>query len=147
MEDMEDIEPGASMPMRLHSVFRITANDNARLDAMTKMAGTGCGLQLVSNAESVVLLRNLKDTFLGFIKDRVFRIFPWYVPLLEKAVLKEPMKQLAVEAMQGISLYIRESPEDGGILIVSAEPLTEIFSQLGCKQTEHGATPKWKLGE
>jgi hypothetical protein len=147
MEDMEDIEPDAGAPMGLHSVFRITPNGNARLDAMTRMAGTGCGLQLVSNVESTVLLQNLKDTFLGFIKDRVFRIFPWYVPLLEKAVLTEPMEQLAVNAMQRISLYIRESPEDGGILIVSAAPLAEIFPQLGCRQIEYGTTPMWKLGE
>lgn len=147
MEDMEDIESAASTSTMLHSVFRVTANGNARLDAMTRMAGTGCGLQLVSNVESTVLLRNLKDTFLGFIKDRVFRIFPWYVPLLEKAVLVEPMEQLAINAMQGISLYIRESLEDGGILIVSTELLAEIFSQLGCKQIEHETTPKWKLAE
>jgi hypothetical protein len=147
MEDMGDIESGANAPVLLHSVFRITANGNARLDAMTKMTGTGCGLQLVSDVESAVLLRNMKDIFLGFIKDRVFRIFPWYVPLIEKAVLTEPIEQLAVNAMQSVSLYIRESPEDGGILIVSAEPLAEIFSQLGCKQIEHATTPKWKLGE
>ena len=147
MEDMEDMDMSSGAPTLLHSLFRVTADGNARLNAMTTVAGTGCGLQLVSQVEGGVLLRNLKELFLAFIEDRVFRIFPWYVPLMEKAVLVEPVEPLAVNAMRDISLYIRESPEDGGILVVSGEPLTEIFAQLGCKQVEHGTIPKWKLGD
>jgi len=145
MEDMENIESASETGPVMNSVFRVTANANVRLDAMATMAGTGCGLQLVSHVENAVLLRNLKELFLGFIQDRVFRIFPWYVPLIEKAVLAEPMEPLAANTMRGISLYIRESPEDSGILIVSAQPLAEIFAQLGCKQMEHEVKPTWTL--
>jgi hypothetical protein len=147
MEDMEDIESATGMPPVLHSVFRVTADANARLDAMTTMAGTGCGLQLVSHVDSLVLLQDLKELFLSFIQDRVFRIFPWYVPLIEKAALIESMEPLASSTLRGISLYIRESPEDGGILIVSAQPLAEIFAQLGRKQMEHEMKPTWTLAE
>jgi len=145
-EDMEEIDSASGMSPLLHSVFRVTADANACLDAMTTMAGTGCGLQLISHTESAVLLKNLTELFLGFIQDRVFRIFPWYVPLLEKAVLTDPMESLAADAMRGITLYIRESPEDGGILIVSMEPLAEILAQLGCKQVEYEPALQWKLG-
>ena len=147
IEEMEEVESAASTRALLHSVFRVTVGGNARLDAMKKMVGTGCGLQLVSNVESTVLLKNLREVFLGFIKDRVFRIFPWYVPLIEKAVLAEPMGRVTLDAMRDVSLYIRESPEDGGIVIMSATPLAEIFSQLGCQQIEHESIPTWKLGE
>jgi hypothetical protein len=57
------------------------------------------------------------------------------------------MTSLAVDAMRGLSLYIRESPEDGGILIVSTDPLMDILRHLGCKQMEDGPTLKWKLGD
>jgi hypothetical protein len=147
MQDMEDLDPNSGMPTLLHSLFRVTADANVRLTAMTTIVGTGCGVQLVSRAESAVLLRDLKELFLAFIQDRVFRIFPWYVPLIERAVLIEPLEPLVVDAMRGISLYIRESPEDGGILIISPQPLSDIFAQLGCKQVEHGTIPKWKLGD
>jgi hypothetical protein len=147
MEDMENIEsPSGTGPM-LHSVFRVTARANARLDAMTTMLGTGCGLQLVSHVESTLLLRDLKGFFLGFIQDRVFRIFPWYVPLIERAALAESMEPLTATVLRGISLYIRESPEDGGILIVSAQPLAEILVQLGCKELEGEMKPTWTLRE
>ncbi len=147
MEDMEEIDTDSVVQPLLHSVFRVTGDANARLDAMTTMIGTGFGLQLISRVESAVLLRDLSDLFLSFIQDRVFRIFPWYVPLFEKTVLTEPMESLASDAMRGITLYIRESPEDGGILIVSAEPLIEVFAQMGYKQVENGPALQWKLGD
>jgi hypothetical protein len=147
MQDMEDLDPNSGMPTLLHSLFRVTADANVRLTAMSAIVGTGCGVQLVSRAESSVLLRDLKELFLGFIQGRVFRIFPWYVPLMERAALIEPLEPLVVSAMRGISLYIRESPEDGGILIISPQQLSDIFAQLGCKQVEHGTIPKWRLGD
>jgi hypothetical protein len=101
----------------------------------------------VSHVESAVLLRDLKGLFLGFIQDRVFRIFPWYVPLIERAALAESMEPFTASVLRGISLYIRESPEDDGILIVSAQPLAEIFTQLGCKQMEGEMKPTWTLVE
>lgn len=147
MEDMENIESATGTGSLLNSVFRVTADANARLGAMTTMAGTGSGLQIISHRDSAKLLRDMKEVFLGFIQDRVFRIFPWYVPLIEKAVLAEPIEPLAADAMRGITLYIRESQEDGGILILSIETLEDIFALLGYKQMEHGNKPKWKLGD
>jgi hypothetical protein len=147
IEDFENMDRDTGMPTILHSLYRVTAEGNARLNAMTTMAGTGCGLQLVTGMKSAEVLRGLTELFLGFIQDRVFRIFPWYVPLLDKTAIIEPLDLLTTRAMQNISLYIRESPEDAGILIVSAEPLTEIISQLGCEEVEHGLVPRWKLSE
>ncbi len=147
MEDMENIESASGTGPLLNSVFRVTAHANARLDAMTTMLGTGCGLQLVSHNESAVLLGDMKDLFLDFIQDRIFRIFPWYVPLIEKAMLTESMEPFTASALRGVSLYIRESPEDDGILIVSAQPLAEIVAQLGCKQLEYEMKPTWTLAE
>jgi hypothetical protein len=147
MEDMENIESASGTGPLLNSVFRVTAQANARLEAMTTMLGTGCGLQLVSHVESAVLLEDLKELFLGFIQERVFRIFPWYVPLLEKGALAKPMPPFTATVLRGTSLYIRESPEDGGILIVSALPLAEILARLGCKPMEREMKPAWTLAE
>lgn len=147
LEDLGELDPASGMPPLLNSLFRVTAAANTRLEAMTTMTGTGSPLQLVSRAEGKVLLHDLKEVFLGFIEDRIFRIFPWYVPLMDKAALVEPIAPLVQSAMRNISLYVRESAEDGGILILSAEPLADVLQHLGCKQTEHGTIPKWKLGD
>jgi hypothetical protein len=147
LEDLEDFDPTSGMPPLVNSLFRVTAATNTRLDAMTTMTGTGCALQLVSRIEGPALLRDLKEVFLGFIEDRVFRIFPWYVPLMDKAMLAEPIAPLALSAMRGILLYVRESAEAGGILVISADPLSDVLPHLGCRQIEYGTIPKWKLGD
>jgi len=147
IEDLEDSDPSTGMPTVLHSLYRVMAGANMRLDAMTTMTGTATGLQLITRLESAYLLRRLKEQFLNVIEDRVFRIFPWYVPLLRKLSFHEPIAALTLDVLHGVSLYIRESPEDGGILLSSAEPLAEIFPRLRCQQVEQGLTPKWKLGE
>lgn len=147
MKDMEEIESASGTGPLLNSVFRVTAQANVRLDAMTTMLGTGCGLQLVSYLESAALLRDLKEIFLTFIKDRVFRIFPWYVPLIEKAVLAKPLEPFTASVLRGIVLYIRECPEDGGILIASAQPVADIFARLGYKEVEAEAKRTWILQE
>jgi hypothetical protein len=146
MADFEDIESPAKMPSILNPVFRLTAPANARFDAMSTMAGSGCSLQILTALEGPVLMSNLKELFLDFIEDRLFRIFPWYVPLLDKAALTDPMRSLAANSIRDVALYIRESPEDGGILIMSAEPLAEILRRCGCRQIEDEPTPRWKLG-
>jgi hypothetical protein len=145
-QDFEEMDPATGMPPLLHSVYRVTADANGRLNAMTTMVGTGCGLQCLSPAEGEVVLREWQELFLEFIEDRVFRIFPWYVPLLDRTALVEPLETLTTRAMQNVALYIRESPEDGGILIASAEPLAGVITHLGCEQIESGPTPKWSLG-
>ena len=147
MKDMEEIESPSSRGPLLNSVFRVTAHANARLDAMSTMLGTGCGLQLISQREGAVLLQNLKELFLGFIQDRVFRIFPWYVPLVGKAALTKPIETFTANVLRGIDVYIRESPEDGGILIVSAQPLAEIIERLGYEQMDRETQPVWTLAE
>lgn len=146
-EDMENIESASGNGPLLNSLFRVTADAKIRLGAMTTMAGTGSGLQIISHLDSAKLLSNMKEVFLGFIQDRVFRIFPWYVPLIEKAMLTEPTELLAADAMRGVTLYIRESQEDEGVLILSIESLDDILVRTGCKQMEYANKSKWKLGD
>jgi hypothetical protein len=145
-EALMEMDPHSRTGSRVHTLFRITTGVTACLDAMVTMAGTGTGIQIVSQVEAEKLLGNLKDLFLGFIQERLFRIFPWYVPLLTMKSLEEPISLLTEQAFANIALYIRESPEDGGILIVPAQPLAEILVQIGCEQIEFGAMPKWKIG-
>lgn len=143
-DDVKDLDPG-DQPQPMHTLFRVTKGDNARLNAMSTMLGTGCGLQVLSRMDGAKLLRTQKDMHLEFIEDRIYRIFPWYVPLLENASLEEPLAQRTMDAMRGITVYIRESIEDGGVLIVSSEPLTEIVEQIGCKRLDYGTDPQWTL--
>ncbi|HLJ88288.1 MAG TPA: hypothetical protein VKZ53_15825 [Candidatus Angelobacter sp.] len=144
-KDIENMDPQTGMPTLLYTVFRITAQGNARLDAMHTMAGTSCALQVFSQLETKKLMDYLKEVSLEFIRDRVFRVFPWYVPLLSLTGLKDPVSPVTLRILQNIRLYVRESVEDGGILIVSREPLEDLLPSLGCTFLEGEKVPQWRL--
>lgn len=145
-EDLMEMDPQSPEGMRIYSLFRVTTGADACLDAVTTMAGTGTGIQIVSLIEAEKLLRNWRDLFLGFIKERIFRIFPWYIPLLRMKSVEEPVADLTRQAFTNIMLYIRDSPEDGGLLILSREPLEEIFLRMGCQPVDLTTERKrWKL--
>lgn len=145
-EDLMEMDPQSPGGMRVYSLFRVTTGADACLDAMTTMAGTGTGIQIVSLIETEKLLRNWKELFLDFIKERIFRIFPWYIPLLRMKSVEEPIAPLTRQALANVVLYIRESPEDSGLLILSRDPLEEAFLRMGCQPIELTTEVRqWKL--
>ncbi|MGA7318410.1 MAG: hypothetical protein WBX22_31095 [Silvibacterium sp.] len=147
-ETLMEMDPRLPAGTRMYTLFRVTTGANACLGAMATMTGTGTGIQIVSQIETEKLLNNLKELFLDFIKERIFRIFPWYVPLLRMKSLEEPITALTEQALTGITLYIRESPEDGGILILSREPLEEILLHMGCQRIDlTQGLGQWRLPE
>jgi hypothetical protein len=145
-EDLMEMDPHSRGGMRIYSLFRVTTGTRACMDSMMTMAGTGTGIQIVSQIDTEKLLRNLKELFLNVIKERIFRIFPWYVPLLNMNSFEEPISRLTSQALAGIALYVRESPEDGGLLILSRESLEEVFMHAGCQPVDRTSGMKlWKL--
>jgi hypothetical protein len=131
-EDLMEMDSSLSESIRMHTLFRVTTGVPACMDSMTTMAGTGTGIQVVSQMGAERLLNNWKDLFLDFIQERIYRIFPWYIPLLRLQSVEEPIADLSSQALASTLLYIRESPEDGGLLILSREPLEELFLRMGC---------------
>lgn len=145
-EDLMEMDPQSPGGMRIYSLFRVTTGPDACLDATMTMTGTGTGIQIVSLIEAEKLLRNWKDLFLDFIKERLFRIFPWYVPLLRMKSVEEPIADLTRQAFANVMLYIRESPEDGGLLVLSRESLEETFLHMGCLPVDLTAGMRqWKF--
>ncbi|WP_446743875.1 hypothetical protein [Silvibacterium acidisoli] len=141
--DVEDLDP-ENLPQPMPILLRVQKQGTARLHAMTTMLGTGSGLQLLSRLEEKRLLRTLQEYHLTIITERVYRIFPWYVPLLENASIPEGFPQETLDALQGITLYVRESPEDGGVILLSTEPLRGVFEAVGCTRVDYGEET-WNL--
>jgi hypothetical protein len=145
--DVDDLDP-ENLPQVMSTLLRVQSEGKMRLHAMTTMLGTGCGLQLVSRLDGKRLLRSLQEHYLNIIEDRIYRIFPWYVPLLENASLQDSVAQQTFDALQGVTLYIRESPEDEGVVLLSTEPLRGILEALGCTRQDHEnheSKENWKL--
>ena len=135
-DDFDNGDPRAGLPTLMHPVFRITTKAEARLNCLSVMGGTGSSLHVISKMPGPELLKHWTDLLLPTIKDRVFRSYTWYAPLLDVAGFSDPLAPLTAAALQNTSLYIRESLEDSGTLIASREALESVLTALGCSKPE-----------
>jgi hypothetical protein len=140
------MESRSPKDMRMYTLFRITAGGDACIDAMSTMLGTGTGIQILTRKDTDSFLRNQREIFLNFIKESLYRVFPWYIPLLAMKSLEEPITPLTEESLTNVTLYIRESPEEKGVLILAREPLDEVLLWTGCNPVDLAdGSKQWRL--
>jgi hypothetical protein len=74
--------------------------------------------------------RQGREVLLPMVKDRRFRKAALYLPLIDQRTLRHPDAAEKLDAwMCGIDVYVRESAEDKGILILSKLQLDFLFEQ------------------
>jgi hypothetical protein len=94
--------------------------------------------------DGATFLERATSLLLPQLTDRTFTGYPFYVPLLEFGSLARATSDQLETWLCGASLYIRESFEDTGILIVSREPLAPLLEGLGGR-LEAGTEPVWRI--
>lgn len=143
MEELRDLMPGDKVRPLMNIVLRVTTSLEAREQARNAMLGMGTILQLVTLSENGDFLSAARALLKPSIKDPSYTSFPFYVPLLEaKSVLHAQASQLDAW-LCGANAYIRESPEDSGILIVS-KSLQAILHSIGAVETKIGSG-EWEI--
>lgn len=131
LEELQDLAPGEKVPPLMDIVLRVTGSPEARSQARDVMLGLGTVIQLVSAIDTEGLLAATGKLLRPAIQDPSLTAFPFYMPLLEaKSVAEASASQLDAWSC-GIDAYIRESPEDSGILIL-ARSLQPTLVQIGC---------------
>src|SRR5262249_33892544 len=112
-----------------YPVLRIIT-PNARPTAAKAMIPFG-PLLIVLAADGDAFLERASAVLVAPIHDPTFNCFPFYVPLLEARTLASAAAARCDAWMGGASIYIRESFEDKGTLILSRQPLTPLLKQFG----------------
>jgi hypothetical protein len=142
-EDFDNLGPGQKPRTLRNQVFQITHSPKAREEARNSMLGWG-GMMQVMSADGQKFLERSREALLPAIKDPCFNCFPFYLPLLEGKSLMHGKADELNSWLCGASVYIRESPEDRGILIVSTESLQPIFKVLGAS-CENDKSVTWRV--
>jgi len=142
--DFLKLLPGQRPRTAKYKLCRISASGKAREQAWTSLLGTGALLLILTQDDSAVFLKKAKDVLLPPIKDESFRHSSFYVPLVECKSFDSARLEQLDSWFCGASLYIRESTEDGGILIASREPLRPILESLGGRLSD-GSPAEWQL--
>ncbi len=134
--DLMKLLPGQRPRIDKYKVCRISTSGKTREQAWTSLLGTGSVLVILTTDDTTAFLKKTKDVLLPPIKDESFRHSSFYVPLLECKSFGSARPEQLETWFCGASLYVRESTEDGGVLIASREPLRPTLESLGARLTD-----------
>jgi len=142
MEDFKNVTPGEKPRTLMDQIFRISTTIEARLDACSVLLGLGTIVQMMTVDSSDVFLERARSVLLSPITDPSYTCFPFYLPLLEAKSIASHSAEEIETWLCGASVYVRESKQDNGILIVSRDPLRGILNEL---RTHPSADAHYKL--
>lgn len=102
-----------------------------RFEAARQMRGFGAQIELFSKETIDRIQASGKTAFLPAIKERRFQREGFYLPVLDsKSIAAADSTQKLDEWLCGIEVYVRESAEDQGILILSRLAIDVIVEQV-----------------
>jgi hypothetical protein len=131
--DLFRMAVGEKVPL-MYRVFRITTDKRAVTNAIDLMTGSGMVMILVHDGAPDAMFKKYRDTFLPGITQPNLRTFPFYVPLLDVKSVQSGNKSTLSQWLGTCKLYIRESPGDKGIVLVSDLDLNSILTRAGVKK-------------
>jgi hypothetical protein len=134
-EEMENIDPrslGAGDRPPVHDfipemIFRIS-DSGGREEAFRTMGGHSALHVFLTKASESDLKANWKEAFGATVRERVFRAMQLFVPLFGVRSFSDVPEEKIISWMASFDLYIGESLEDNGLVIVSGN---NIDNQVG----------------
>jgi hypothetical protein len=122
-DEFENLDVGEQPRTLMNYLFRVAGDaDHAR----RTMLGLGTLLQTMS-IDGKAFVAGATERLKAPITDVSFTAFPFYIPLLRGDWITGATSAQLDEWTCGADLYIRESREDRGVLILAREPLQPII--------------------
>jgi len=137
MTDIFRMARGERVPL-MYRVYRLKSGPKAGAEAFQVLSGSGMVMAVAHAGSSDDLLRQYKETYLPGIKEPNLRIFPFYVPLLDSSSLHNRKAEELSRWLGGAHLYLRESPSDKAILVVTDADVGPLMTQAGARQEGDG---------
>jgi hypothetical protein len=120
-----------------HRLLHLTAEEEKRKDAAGKMRGFAAQIECFSQDAIDTILSRGKELFLPTIKERQYKRANFYLPLLDrKSIGTARSAEQLDEWMCGVDVYLRESAEDKGILVLSKINLELLLDKTRQKLSE-----------
>jgi len=128
---------GERVPL-INRVDRLAAGPQANQAALQVMLGSGMVMTIGHAGSTDDLLKHYRDVYLPGIKEPSLRIFPFYVPLLDLNSLHNRKAEELERWLGGTLLYLRESPSDRAVLMISPTDLSTLLTRAGAKSEGDG---------
>jgi hypothetical protein len=130
--DFEDREYGQPLPPLMHTVFHVSGGTKASTHARDFMIGTGTVVSALLEKDAEQYHQVMREFLLPPITEEALQCHPFYIPLLEAKSLRNVTADLLDSWMGPARVYLRESVEDQGLLLISAslESMDELARML-----------------
>lgn len=132
---MEELRP------LMHRIFRVDADPAATRSAWETMLGLG--IIRIASHDLDAFYQRAMDCFLPRIEEPSFQSFPFYLPLLEARTLEKATSDDVLSWLDGVDAYMRESSEDGGLLMVLHVAPERYFQKL--LDDDGGTNLPWEI--
>jgi hypothetical protein len=136
-EEMENIDPrslGAgdrppAFDFMPELIFRIN-NSGGREEAFRIMGGHSALHVFLTEVNESDLISNWKEVFGATVRERIFRAMPLFVPLFGIRSFSGVPEEKIISWLASLDLYIGESLEDNGIVIVSGNNIDNLIGAV-----------------
>lgn len=125
--DFTDRDYGSPLPTLMYTVFHLTGGVEAAQHAWTTVFGRGATVHLLMEAGAGSWHSRIGPVLSASITEPAFQGKQFYFPLLEAASLVKLSPDYLSDLRSSVRLYVRESVEDGGILVLIQ---THLLSQV-----------------
>jgi len=133
ISDIFRMARGERVPLT-YRVYRLTKGPRADSQAFDMLLGSGMVMTIVHKGSVNELLERYKDIYLPAIKQPNLRILPFYVPLLDLKSLQSSHADDLSKWLGGAQFYLRESPQDNAVVVVTDSDLNALFERAGAKR-------------
>ena len=113
------------------SVMRLDTDESGCSHAVETMCGTGGLLQVLHTVPAEQLSDAWMASLLPLIEEEGLRAFPLYVPLLSGETLRGCTAEQLTTWLGPADTYMRESPTDKGLFILTKRSLEHELAQAG----------------
>ncbi len=130
-DDFLDREYGDPLPPLMNSVVVLEGEQKSVRDAVRSMLGSGALSFLGASGSAEALLEDLGERYAANITEPALTGMPFYVPLLSLPMLPTATAGDMREWLGSANLYLRELPEQQGILLMaSGEQARQVLLRL-----------------
>jgi|RhiMethySRZTD1v2_1073278.scaffolds.fasta_scaffold19902_5 hypothetical protein len=136
IEEFNQLGPDDKPRPLMFQVFRVT-KQHARTAARSAMLPFGSVMEILTPMGDTYVT-NAGKIFKAGITDPSFTCFPYYVGLLEGKTVRHASRKELDRWFDGMTVYIRQSYEDQGVLVASSAPLAPILERIGAVTTSSG---------
>lgn len=130
-EELDNLAPGEVPRPPLFMVARLKESPKRRSEILSLMGGRGTVIEFGVQGDVEIFYRQCQEYFRTFITEPIHAAYPFFFPLMDAQTLPSSTPELVARILGSVRDYLRESPEDGGILLLSRNEFHRYFEELG----------------